>query len=345
MIFGIRRAAAALALTLVFGGLLSSQVRADLFQHDIPREVAAMDTSTGEPMMAPPIPYGHYAKDPMGHMASKGSMLHAKLGGLGHGGAGLLGHGGNGLGNGLGHGGNGLGHGSGFGCKDCGDGGFGHGNSACGNCGGSGMFSGKKCGGCGGQGFLSGLGHGHRVKGVAAIPAGYATTGSHGSAQSATSQGMPVSACGEPGCGFGKGHGKGCGICGGSGLFKGKGCGPCGGSGLLSHGNGCGTPGCGDAGCGGGHGGFGHGGGKGFGHGGGTGCSACGGQGCGLCSKLGGMAAQKKAALSGLLHPHAGKIKYFVGPGGPVPITPGYVPYVNTTRSPRDYFAFPPFTQ
>ena len=27
---------------------------------------------------------------------------------------------------------------------------------------------------------------------------------------------------------------------------------------------------------------------------------------------------------------------------GPVPLTPGYTPYVNVTRSPRDYFAFPP---
>ncbi len=41
---------------------------------------------------------------------------------------------------------------------------------------------------------------------------------------------------------------------------------------------------------------------------------------------------------------HIGDIEYFVGPGGPVPITPGYVPYVVTTRSPRDYFAFPPFS-
>ena len=41
---------------------------------------------------------------------------------------------------------------------------------------------------------------------------------------------------------------------------------------------------------------------------------------------------------------HKGQIQYFVGPGGPVPLTPGYVPYVVTTRSPRDYFAFPPFS-
>jgi hypothetical protein len=35
-------------------------------------------------------------------------------------------------------------------------------------------------------------------------------------------------------------------------------------------------------------------------------------------------------------------VQYFVGPGGPVPITPGYVPYIVTTRSPRDFFSFAP---
>ena len=50
------------------------------------------------------------------------------------------------------------------------------------------------------------------------------------------------------------------------------------------------------------------------------------------------------AGLIGKLF-HVGDIEYFVGPGGPVPITPGYVPYVVTTRSPRDFLAFPPFSQ
>ena len=67
------------------------------------------------------------------------------------------------------------------------------------------------------------------------------------------------------------------------------------------------------------------------------GCGACGGKGCGLCSGL-------KGKLSGILHHKSNKIKYFVGPGGPVPLTPGYVPYVVTTRSPRDFLAFPPYT-
>ena len=53
-------------------------------------------------------------------------------------------------------------------------------------------------------------------------------------------------------------------------------------------------------------------------------------------------AARRSRSWAALLHKN--KIKYFVGPGGPVPITPGYVPYVITTRSPRDFLAFPPFT-
>ena len=34
-----------------------------LFQHTIPRVVEAYDFTTGGPYKAPPIPYGHYAKD------------------------------------------------------------------------------------------------------------------------------------------------------------------------------------------------------------------------------------------------------------------------------------------
>ncbi len=111
-------------------------------------------------------------------------------------------------------------------------------------------------------------------------------------------------------------------------------------------------------------------------------CGACGGKGCGLCGGLGRLFGHRRVATSamlrrqglrplrrtrqecsasaaaraaglrlrpegqalGLLHPHAGDIKYFVGPGGPVPLTPGYVPYVIPTRSPRDFLAFPPYT-
>ena len=57
-----------------------------------------------------------------------------------------------------------------------------------------------------------------------------------------------------------------------------------------------------------------------------------------------GVKGRLKGKLFGILHPHRGDIKYFVGPGGPVPLTPGYVPYVVPTRSPRDFLAFPPYT-
>ena len=81
--------------------------------------------------------------------------------------------------------------------------------------------------------------------------------------------------------------------------------------------------------------------GHGHGHGKGTGCGLCGGKGCANC--LAGL----KAGLHGKLASIAGvfnqpKISWFNGAGGPVPITPGYVPYIVTTRSPRDFFSFPP---
>ena len=69
----------------------------------------------------------------------------------------------------------------------------------------------------------------------------------------------------------------------------------------------------------------------------GKGCGFCGGKGCSHClAKLHG----KLASLTGLFRHQ--KIDYFMGAGGPVPITPGYVPYVAVTRSPRDFFSFPP---
>jgi hypothetical protein len=136
--------------------------------------------------------------------------------------------------------------------------------------------------------------------------------------------------CGQAGCKIGgrHGHGRknaGCGLCGG------QGCGACvGGAGASGL---CNDPSCG----------LGHGHGHGRGHGGrGTGCGFCGGKGCKHC--LGGLASQVHSKLSSLLasalyHP---RMQWFVGAGGPVPLTPGYVPYIVATRSPRDYFAFPP---
>jgi hypothetical protein len=70
----------------------------------------------------------------------------------------------------------------------------------------------------------------------------------------------------------------------------------------------------------------------------GKGCGFCGGRGCGKCGLGDGL----KGKLAGLFHHN--KIQYFVGPGGPVPLTPGYTPYIVTTRSPRDFLAFPPYT-
>jgi hypothetical protein len=67
----------------------------------------------------------------------------------------------------------------------------------------------------------------------------------------------------------------------------------------------------------------------------------CGGKGCRFCH--GGALLGYAHGLLGKIF-HVGQVKYFVGPGGPVPLTPGYVPYVVTTRSPRDFFAFPPFS-
>jgi hypothetical protein len=168
--------------------------------------------------------------------------------------------------------------------------------------------------------------------------------------------------CGGGGCGIGgggghcglfKGRGLGCGLCGG------KGCGSC-----LGHASKvmpcaqapapspqtiCETPGCGLFGkhsrCGKGDpcGGCG---GRGCGLCGGKGrlCGGCGGAGCGLC---GGGLGDACAKAKGMVHHLLGhdKIEWFVGPGGPVPLTPGYTPYVIATRSPRDYFAFPPRTE
>ena len=57
-------------------------------------------------------------------------------------------------------------------------------------------------------------------------------------------------------------------------------------------------------------------------------------------SKAHGALDHLKGSVLGVLHPN--KVDYFVGAGGPVPLTPGYVPYIVTTRSPRDFFAFPP---
>ena len=391
-----RGVAVAAALAFVFATGMARPAHALGHGHSIPSEVEAIDVNTGGPYFAPPIPYGHYAKDGcLGGVhgaigAVKGSLLGLLHGGCGFcGGAGcnrcgggLLGHGGGAncgggpnCGGGLcGQGllGHGLGQGCGGGllqrnpCAACG----GNGNG-CGFCEGRGMLQGAGCrmglgrGGCGG-------GHG-LGQGIGGGCVGTAST------IVASGQGIPApspqvvvtpsaqGACSQAGCHLARRHfhriGQGCNACGGIG----NGCGICGGGGsgrgLLSGRlcGGCGGGGCGACGGGGLLGGLGHGGGGGnmCGACGGRGCGACGGRGllggglCGLCGGrgckacLGGGKLKSILGLPSALYgklTHAGEIEYFVGPGGPVPITPGYVPYVVTTRSPRDFLAFPPFS-
>lgn len=378
---------AAFGLALATVGFIQGQARAgDLFSHGhvIPSEAPAYDIRTGGEFYAPPVPYGHYAKDPLGHIhdtlgVAKGSLLgvfakHGLGGGCSGPGCGL-GHGG--LGNGgLGHGGHGHGHG-GMG----GDGHAGHGHAAgLGNGGLGGAGLGHGCDGCGNGASGGGLGfgnpfrdgdgcgqgkagHGHKskVKGCSDCgQPGIAVSGPLGSSQGGMSGPVAGSGqhivgmgdpCGDPGCKLFKGHGghgmngrdgncggcgrRGCG--GGCGLLGGSRDGNCGGCGRQGCGGGCGLlgglrngacGGCGRQGCGGACGLLG-------------GlrnklCGMCGGAGCKACL------AGAKAKLLGLFHHD--KVKYFVGAGGPVPLTPGYVPYVVTTRSPRDFLSFPPYT-
>ncbi len=308
---GARLAALALTTAIVIGGIATApaMVRAGIICHTIPREVTAVDVNTGGPYFAPPIPYGCYAKDPVGTIAEGIGMVHGCLSSL----SGKL------------HGCCSGCHGAG--CKQCG------GTGKCGQCekcmGSSGCHQGgdpcavcggvgKGCGFCGWRGLLHGNGAGicspQQVQ-----PCSF--TG-HASTVCTSMQSAPplVSAqgsfacsqmgCTQAGCMLKRRHfhrlGKGCNACGG------MGCGICQGGGMSS-GSLCG-------GCQ------------------GAGCSLC--NGSGLCSKHLGAAAGLVAKLF-----HIGDIEYFVGPGGPVPITPGYVPYVVTTRSPRDFFAFPPFSQ
>lgn len=319
---------AILALVLITSATAGRSALADAWGV-MPKEILARDLNTGQPYMAPAIPWGCYAKDGhFDHFFPKHCGICGLL--IGKGAGCCLGHGlGKNCGKqGCGHCGklgSGLFHHSGNGCDD----------PSCGLFGGSGMGHGKRiknCGLCGGKGCglcrSSEVGdplHCLASSQSAPAPARVVVT----SPQHAAPMPIPSSQeCTEPGCKLGKGHHHGgdpswgdpCGAC------KGKGCGLCGGLGRLFHhgdgGNLCGA--CGGKGCG-------------LCHGKGKLCSACGGKGCHLCNAL-------KGKLYGLLHPHAGEIKYFVGPGGPVPLTPGYVPYVVPTRSPRDFLAFPPYT-
>jgi hypothetical protein len=259
-----------LTLAAVGLALWVSTARADGYRlhNTIPKLAPAYDYTTGGEFMAPPVPYGHYAKshlyNPRELLGCVSCRLHGLLGCCG---------------GGPGHHGAGCG---GKGCGPCSGGGlFGHhgGGSDClvPGCGG-----GHGCGHHGAGKFAPvDLDCGPAVAGSAqAVPSGVAVVGPSGQ-----------SACGDPGCGV-------------MGLHSHKG-----------HRR-CGDPGCGLC------------------HGRGHGCGFCGGKGCSHC--LSGL----HGRLAGLLHHQ--RVDYFVGAGGPVPLTPGYVPYVVATRSPRDFFAFPP---
>ncbi|WP_165219795.1 hypothetical protein [Aquisphaera insulae] len=354
-----------LAITLAAVlGLGISRARGDGW-HTMPREVPAYDYSTGGEYFAPPVPYGHYAKDYHAEAAKALGTVTGPIHGLFGKAAGLF-HGHDGDGHGHGHGGcgdGGCGHGLGCGA------GAGHGAGGCGFCLGKGLFHGDGCGsglggkGCGlfgkgGDGLACGdpvtvTGSGHKKHFAPCHASTVAATGqSAAPAPVPTSQTVAPSgqsACGDPGCKVGGIHshlgnllnklhckfcgGRGCGGCGGFGIGTacdacgGNGCNACGGCGLLKKlcglcgGKGCGS--CGGSGlC-------------------GRTCGLCGGKGCANCLK--GLASKAHGLLGSALGLfHHDKFEYFVGPGGPVPLRPGYVPYIVTTRSPRDYFAFPP---
>ncbi len=258
--------------------------------HTIPGEVAAYDYTTGGEFMAPPVPYGHYAKnhvyDPRYLAYCVKCRMHSLLAGHGTG-CGLCGGKGCGHclnGGGLGHGGGILGHGgdgsacSGPGC-DPGHG-LGHHKAA-------GKFAPIHCGpGC--------FGHGSAATPVVAatsqsVPAGQAVV-----------QPSSQYPCGQAGCGIASKHSHGKGLhrslCGGC---RGQGCGACGGGGMVG---GCGDPGCGLC--------------K------GKGCGFCGGRGCSNClSKLHG----KLASLTGLFH-HGPKVQLFHGSGRARPDHSGICP-------------------
>jgi len=334
MRFGQLRGVTLLA-ALISATLIVQAALADGFTKTIPREVLAQDLNTGQPYFAPPVPWGHYAKD---------GLFDSFYGKGGH--AGLFHHGCKNCG------GSGLGSG-GKGCKNCGGSGCGLGGGKCGH-GLSGHGCGMKGGGCGDSGCGSAHGSARRIKdcglcnnkgcglcqsSCAGDPM-YVAASNHGSApQVVSAPGVSMHGV-DPGTGFVGGQTMLCDSC------AGKGCGKCGFGGLLHKGMGngvgvgdscgsCGGKGCGKCGL--------FSGGRGHGLNGGSACDACGGRGCGKCG-AGGMGGHLKGKLAGLLHPHKGDIKYFVGAGGPVPLTPGYVPYTITTRSPRDFLAFPPYT-
>lgn len=329
---GWRGAATAAALASVIATGLDDSARASGLTRTIPREVLAVDVNTGGPYFAPPIPYGHYAKDGLGSIRGAAGLLKGGLFGR------CLGCGRAGCGGRCGRGGCGD-----LGGVGCGGGRFGNGRCGGAGCGGGcagGLLHRNGCVACGGSGCGFCEGHGLLHKAACGLCGGIGCGACVGKASTIVASDRPAPTpqaatpsprfvCPEPGCHIGRKHhhrrGRGCNACGGIGT----GCKICGG---LPGGDPCGA--CGGRGCG-------LCGGRGL-RGGHKTCDSCGGRGCGLCRGARSLLNLPHALVGKLTH--AGEIKYFVGPGGPVPLTPGYVPYVVTTRSPRDFFAFPPFS-
>lgn len=282
-----------LSTALGLGLGLVSSARADglILQHTIPREVDAYNFTTGGAFNAPPVPFGHYAKDSLVYGATTCLTCRLQsLMGMGGGHSWFHNHDGAGQGHGDGCGHNWFGHGHGDPVAS--DGVYAETYGAKG-------WGGAVASAPGGVAYSTSSGH-----------AGYATTMPLSTAQT-TAQPSGQSICGQAGCHVGGRH---------SHLGS-----------LLGHG-GCasyGDPGCGHSG---GH----------FQEG--AVCSHCGGAGCSHClggHQWGAGLHGKLASLAGgLRHP---KVQWFLGAGGPVPLTPGYVPYIVVTRSPRDFLSFAPF--
>ena len=259
-----------------------------LFHRAIPRETLAMDYRTGDVMMAPPIPYGSYAKDYKGAVQGAAGLTFGSIHGLVSHVKGICSKcGGASCGS---CGGKGLLHGQacddcgGDGCGRCGSGLLGHGGGmihsgdagdcARGNCGQGdhrgGLFhhDGSSLGLGHGGGKHGGLGHvQHAGAGVACVGPGCSL--GHASAQTVAAVPAKSEAQAAPQVTASMQVPAVCGGCLGTGrLRQGGGCGFCGGTGRLANL-------------------FGHGGGQGHGLGLGNLCGGCQGRGCGTCAGRG----------------------------------------------------------
>lgn len=187
-----RRAVATIALGICLAMGQAVAARAGgIFHRTIPRETLAMDYRTGDVMMAPPIPYGHYAKDDyIGCVKSAAGLTFGAVHGL-------------------------VGKVKGL-CSKCGSG-------LCGLCGGGGRNNGGPCGGCAGSGcgrchglgLGAGAGLGSGGLGSGGLFHGFDPGGGHGHVHGGAGlgglghSGDTGMACVGPGCGTVQGLGPG----------------------------------------------------------------------------------------------------------------------------------------